>query len=83
MPPASMAPRSRTARAPPAVALGGFELPKFELPSFGGEPLTPKPGDVQFKDVDGDMVTLRNNFGKVDFYVGSTCCAPASPVNTT
>jgi hypothetical protein len=60
---------------------GGFVAPprperpefKFELPSFGGdEPLKLYPSDVQFTDVDGDLITLReaaNN--KVNMYVGN------------
>ena len=37
-----------------------MELPfGIELPSFGGDDLQLIPSDVQFKDVDGDTITLR------------------------
>lgn len=76
---AAFAPPSRVAlgvshasvtRAPPAVAI---ELPfigKIDLPSFGGGgDFKLFPSDVQFTDVDGDVVTLRPISGtKVDFY---------------
>ena len=73
VPPASRvaAPRSRAVR----MEDEGFKLPKFELPKldlggieFGeGEDkskqkgLTPRDGDVQFVDTDGDTITLRKS----------------------
>jgi len=48
-------------RAPAPQAIGGF--------FGGGGDLQLFPDDVQFKDVDGDTVTLRGVRGKVDFYV--------------
>ena len=46
-------------RAPAPQAIGGF--------FGGGGDLQLFPDDVQFKDVDGDTVTLRGVRGKVDF----------------
>lgn len=58
------------ARSNAPVAIGGFKMP--EMPSFGGfgggDDFQLIPSDVQFKDVDGDTVTLRAvSGGKVDF----------------
>jgi len=60
------------ARSNAPVAIGGFKMP--EMPSFGGfgggDDFQLIPSDVQFKDVDGDTVTLRAvSGGKVDFFV--------------
>ena len=59
--------------------MAGFGLPNpfenFEAPSlpnpFGGGSLELYPSDVQFQDIDGDVITLREARGKVDFYVGN------------
>ena len=87
VPPASRvaAPRSRAVRMEDE-GFKLPELPKFELPKldlggieFGeGEDkskqkgLTPRDGDVQFVDTDGDTITLRKSLrGKyVDYYAG-------------
>jgi hypothetical protein len=60
---------------------GGFvapprpERPPFEFPNplASNESLKLMPGDVQFTDVDGDIITIRAVGGnRVDMYVGDT-----------
>ena len=54
---------------PPVTMIGGFKLP--DLPSFGGgdDDFRLFPSDVEFTDVDGDVVVLRPKGGKIDFFV--------------
>merc|ERR1719238_1845476 len=79
---AFVGPVSRVAVAPSAraaspVALGDFKLPEIPNPfgglleGFGGgDDFRLFPDDVQFSDVDGDLVTLRGKGATVDLYVG-------------
>eukprot|EP00320_Phaeocystis_rex_P019904 CAMPEP_0119058880 /NCGR_PEP_ID=MMETSP1178-20130426/3131_1 /TAXON_ID=33656 /ORGANISM="unid sp, Strain CCMP2000" /LENGTH=157 /DNA_ID=CAMNT_0007039867 /DNA_START=38 /DNA_END=511 /DNA_ORIENTATION=+ len=85
LPPSRLTTGKLALRAPPAKA--EFELPKLpdfgglpklpdfgglpKLPDFGGSQLELRPGDLQFRDVDGELVTLRSNYGKVDLFVDS------------
>ena len=67
----------------PPTRLGGVAVasaqhrvpqPPVAIGSFFGGGFEALPNDVQFKDVDGDLVTLRPKFGAkaVDFYVGGS-----------
>lgn len=77
-------PHSSSMARPSSVSMqfGGFKLPKLD---FGGiqfeegaettTKLRAAPGDVQFSDADGDVITLRKSClpgttGKVDYYNG-------------
>lgn len=57
----------------PKLDLGGIEFESFGDKWDGPGDLQLIPSDVQFKDVDGDTITLRKvRNGKIDYYVGKT-----------
>merc|ERR1719247_1666707 len=55
----------------PKLDMGGIEFESFGDKWNGPGDLKLLPSDVQFRDVDGDTITLRGRpGGKVDYYVG-------------
>jgi len=67
-----------------SMQFGGFKLPKIDFGGIAFEEgmettttLKAAPGDVQFSDADGDVITLRKSTlpgatGKIDYYNGET-----------